>query len=482
VDSIVFDPTADAFTITNPGGLVLTLSGAGVTNNSSVLQNFVVAESTFTEVGYIFFAGSATAGSNVFYDNGGFLVFLDSSAASDANFVTSSANFDNLDPAKVLFTDDSTAERGIFVNLGGQAATRVGGRVIFQDNSMAGTATFVNQGGVGSSAGGSEIDFQHSSSADQGMFIMNGGSAANAAGGFVAFFDESTAGNAVMVANGGSNGGKGGYVQFWFNSTGGQARMKVFENGSLDISPHLGEGVSIGSIEGDGMIFLGGGFGKGRLTVGANNLNTMFSGVIQDGGYVGGSNGSLTKTGNGTLKLTGANTYTGGTIVEAGKLLFENSSGSGSGTGTVQVNGGILGGNGIISGAVTIGTGSGAGALLSPGIGAKEATTLTIQSALTFKSDATYACRLNTRKSKVDRVIANGVTIEKGAQVAFKITGNKQLRTGKTAVLIKNPSATPISGTFANLPEGAIFRAGPNTFQVSYEGGDGNDLTLTVVP
>ena len=69
-----------------------------------------------------------------------------------------------------------------------------------------------------------------------------------------------------------------------------------------------------------------------------------------------------------------------------------------------------------------------------------------------------------------------------GAQFEFKVTGNKELRVGKSATVISNTSATPISGTFANLPDGSIFTVGPNTFQVSYSGGDGNDLTLTVVP
>jgi hypothetical protein len=74
------------------------------------------------------------------------------------------------------------------------------------------------------------------------------------------------------------------------------------------------------------------------------------------------------------------------------------------------------------------------------------------------------------------------VRIESGAQFAFKVTGDEQLRTGKSATVISNPSADPIAGTFANLPDGSTFTIGPNTFQVSYEGGDGNDLTLTVVP
>ncbi len=48
--------------------------------------------------------------------------------------------------------------------------------------------------------------------------------------------------------------------------------------------------------------------------------------------------------------------------------------------------------------------------------------------------------------------------------------------------MISNTAATPISGTFANLADGSTLTAGHNKFQVSYSGGDGNDLTLTVVP
>src|SRR6266550_4753874 len=78
--------------------------------------------------------------------------------------------------------------------------------------------------------------------------------------------------------------------------------------------------------------------------------------------------GSLTKIGNGTLTLGGANTYTGGTIVSRGLLLANSSDGSATGTGTVQVmDHAKLGGTGIIAGAVTIGTGSGQAAYLTPG-------------------------------------------------------------------------------------------------------------------
>ncbi len=69
---------------------------------------------------------------------------------------------------------------------------------------------------------------------------------------------------------------------------------------------------------------------------------------------------SLTKTGAGTQVLSGANTYTGGTSVNAGTLLVNNTGGSGTGSGSVVVASGStnatavrLGGTGTISGATT---------------------------------------------------------------------------------------------------------------------------------
>ena len=47
---------------------------------------------------------------------------------------------------------------------------------------------------------------------------------------------------------------------------------------------------------------------------------------------------------------------------------------------------------------------------------------------------------------------------------------------------ISNTVTTPIVGTFANLPDGSTFTVGRNTYQADYQGGDGNDLTLTGLP
>jgi hypothetical protein len=57
-----------------------------------------------------------------------------------------------------------------------------------------------------------------------------------------------------------------------------------------------------------------------------------------------------------------------------------------------------------------------------------------------------------------------------------------KLKAGASFTVISNTASTPISGTFANLADGATLTVGNTKLQASYEGGDGNDLTFTVVP
>jgi autotransporter-associated beta strand protein len=139
----------------------------------------------------------------------------------------------------------------------------------------------------------------------------------------------------------------------WNDTTGGTSRIEVFGNGYLDVSFHSAPGMTVGSVEGSGNIFLG----ANNLTVGSANLSTTFSGVIQDGGGYpgGGTGGSLTKVGLGTLILSGGNTYTGATTVSGGFLIITGSLGSTAAV--IVASGGVLSGTGTINAPLTVNDG-----------------------------------------------------------------------------------------------------------------------------
>jgi hypothetical protein len=97
-----------------------------------------------------------------------------------------------------------------------------------------------------------------------------------------------------------------------------------------------------------------------------------------------------------------------------------------------------------------------------------------------LKADATYRVTLNSNTPATDLVVANGVRIQ-GAQIVLLEMGSATLPPGTVLTVISNTNRKPINGTFANLPDNGTITAGSNTYQANYEGGDGNDLTLTVL-
>ena len=227
--------------------------------------------------------------------------------------------------------------------------------------------------------------------------------------GAIDFLDNSTASSATLIANRDDRVSFGGAVYFENDSTGETARVEVFGNGLLLISFHNPPGVTIGSIEGDGLVFLG----AQNLTTGSNNLSTTFSGVIQDGGPFGGDGpGSLTKDGTGKLILRNANTYTGGTVVEEGVLVVNNRTGSVPAVVLCRFTAAHSQAGAQLLVRFVVGTGAGIEAVLSPGKGSRKPRTLNIQGTIVFNSDATYKVDLDSLHAAADKVVANGVTID----------------------------------------------------------------------
>jgi hypothetical protein len=404
VNGITFTAAAtNPYTITVSPNLTLTLSGTGITNNSGIAQNFVThgagqisftnnataGSSTIftnnngtnnTEGGHTFFFNTSTAGNGTFINRSGtasgifqgFTEFFDTSTAANGTFTNNGSTISNtFDAGETVFNDTSTAGSATINNNGAAASNAGGGETFFNGTSTAGSAAINNNGGTVSGAHGGTTFFSligGTSTAGNGTFTNNGATVSGAFGGATEFFGTSTADSATLIANGGTGGGQGGTILFEDQSTGGTSRVEVFGNGNLDISfisfmsfplPRYNRtGVTVGSIEGDGNIFLG----QKNLTIGSNNMSTTFSGVIQDGGQNGGTGGSLTKIGTGTLDLTGANTYTGNTNINSGMLKVDGSITSDTfvhrfatlaGTGAVH---GVVTGHGTVSPGDALGT------------------------------------------------------------------------------------------------------------------------------
>jgi fibronectin-binding autotransporter adhesin len=157
-------------------------------------------------------------------------------------------------------------------------------------------------------------------------FVVSGVSGAL---GTLQFNNASTADDAIIITN------AFGQTIFSGTSTGAVARFITNAGGVVDFSGTSGPAgnnrVTAGSIEGAGTYNLG----ANTLIVGLNNLSTTVSGTINDGGMSGGAGASLVKVGDGTLILTGANTYTGLTAVLGGTLQLGNGGASGSILGNV---------------------------------------------------------------------------------------------------------------------------------------------------
>jgi fibronectin-binding autotransporter adhesin len=477
LSAIVFNPGASSYFITVPLG-THTISGPGITNNAGT-QNFTIVagqgEGTFGEIS---FTNSANAGNSTQFT---------------INGTDNSAFF----AGDVAFHDTASAGFGTYFLLPG---THEGGIVYFFDNASAGTGTFFDsgeidfegggataadgyfeiEGGTTSGGFGGNLALTGGAQGANGQFVINAGTVAGAKGGVMAIVLSASAGAAQIFANDGP--GEGGLIDFTGLSAttgGGTASVQLNGKGKMDISG-AGLNPTIGSLAGDGQVFLGG----RKLTVGRNHVSTTFSGLIQDGGISGGTGGSFAKVGSGTLTVMGANTYTGATSVNGGTLKVINTTGSATGTGSVQVNAGDLGGSGIIAGPITVGANNADRPHLSPATGSQVPGVVTIQSALTFNSNGgyDYLLRASGGRIQADRVSANGVVINSGASFSLLASVRGSVQVGTSVTVISNTSVNPINGTFSNLADGAVLTVGANKFQANYEGGDGNDLVLTVVP
>jgi len=132
--------------------------------------------------------------------------------------------------------------------------------------------------------------------------------------------------------------------------------------------------VSVGALSGAAGTVAANDFGNGTnssgtLALTASSGTATFAGQLKDSGSTSAASSlALQKNNGGTQIFSGnSNTYSGGTVVNAGTLLVNNTSGSGLGTGAVSVAGGNLGGTGFINPGGANGITVASGAFLAPG-------------------------------------------------------------------------------------------------------------------
>jgi len=190
-----------------------------------------------------------------------------------------------------------------------------------------------------------------------------------------------------------------------------------------------GFNTQIGSLAGGGT--LGGNvtLGGSTLTVGGNNLASTFSGIIS------GAAGNLIKIGSGTLTLTGANTYTGTTTINAGTVQV----GDGGTLGTLA-NGAITDNAALVfkrSDTISVGNViSGSGSLAQSGAG-----TLTLTGANTYTGATTVT----------SGILKAGVASVAGTSGAF---GNN------SAVTLSNATGVRLDITGFNTQIGSLAGGG----------------------
>lgn len=242
----------------------------------------------------------------------------------------------------------------------------------------------------------------------------------------------------------------GGILGWGLNNQINDSTAVILNGGNM--SP-FGYSETIASLSGaGGMVNVN----QGSFLIGANGIDTAFHGGF--GGF-----GNVYKIGGGNLALDGSSAYALNFVVNAGTLTVDGDLGS-----SVSVNpGGKLRGKGTIK-SITLNGGSvDLSQLKTSGF-----------SVTAPGSKFLSSLQGNTPLTSYGQAKVTGAVDLTGT--SFYPTLGFAPYNGSSFILIDNDGTDPVTGYFEGLPEGSTFGLKGKIFTISYHGGTGNDVVITV--
>ena len=165
--------------------------------------------------------------------------------------------------------------------------------------------------------------------------------------------------------------------------------------------------------------------------------------------------------------------FTGNVSVNQGALFVDDAGALSAASGVTVANGATLKGNGGVSSATVQ-----SGGTIAPGHspGCISANNMTINGTYAAQIGGTNAC------TDYDQLQVSGTVDISNSTLQLTLVDGFTPSVGQTFTIINNTGSNPVTGTFSNLAsEGSTITINGNLFKVSYVGGDGNDVVLTVV-